>query len=421
LLRKCFPPSDVVDTLMVGMPVRDTCVVPIYKDEKSEKRGNSNQPRGYTFSSSSFKVDSWMLPYKRVTLPVFELIFDPVKCADAVTNQHASIFTPNGRVPLTPDQYYEATLRLQSSINVPLFDAIPKQSTKDDRHKNNPYFKRRETAKRRCQEWLDHFVSRHRSRSSEETNSVAAYRIWAPIAVDQKGDSWTDQVYRVRAVMEDEATSSVDGVAVIGWEHIDDTTKRRSLIKSIRSELRDAKGREEEEPTVAVLSTHSLSHVLDAASSGCSIVGSDLPGQWSRSHRAFIVDFTSWRSATTSFDKKARIESNHEGNVPGTILDENGCIDLSPPAADEVTAHAWFRDASALVEGCSCLTCTTHTRAYVYHLVCAKELLGEMLLFIHNLHRLLQFFRQVNRALREGEERSLVEHIESQLTGKEGM
>ena len=38
---------------------------------------------------------------------------------------------------------------------------------------------------------------------------------------------------------------------------------------------------------------------------------------------------------------------------------------------------------------CSCHCCRHHTRAYVHHLLRAKELLGEALLYAHNQHRLL--------------------------------
>jgi queuine tRNA-ribosyltransferase len=87
-------------------------------------------------------------------------------------------------------------------------------------------------------------------------------------------------------------------------------------------------------------------------------------------------------------------------------MDEDGCIDLTPPRSTSsgqdgvnggVSSHPWFRDDSPLVEGCACTTCRNHSRAYLYHLVCANELLSEMLLFVHNLHHLLLLVDAINQ------------------------
>jgi queuine tRNA-ribosyltransferase len=42
-------------------------------------------------------------------------------------------------------------------------------------------------------------------------------------------------------------------------------------------------------------------------------------------------------------------------------------------------------DAKPLDENCACLCCTRHNRAYLHHLFRAEEILGPMLLTIHNL------------------------------------
>lgn len=46
---------------------------------------------------------------------------------------------------------------------------------------------------------------------------------------------------------------------------------------------------------------------------------------------------------------------------------------------------------------CNCYTCTTYTRAYVHHLVMAKEILGMMLLTRHNLH----YYQELMAGMRE--------------------
>ncbi len=57
---------------------------------------------------------------------------------------------------------------------------------------------------------------------------------------------------------------------------------------------------------------------------------------------------------------------------------------------------AFARDASPIDETCDCYTCKTFTRAYLRHLIVAKELLAGTLLSIHNLRaliRLMEDFR----------------------------
>ncbi|KAI0135820.1 tRNA-guanine transglycosylase [Daldinia grandis] len=52
-----------------------------------------------------------------------------------------------------------------------------------------------------------------------------------------------------------------------------------------------------------------------------------------------------------------------------------------------------------LADGCECYACTRHHRAYLQHLLNAKEMLGWTLLQIHNYHILCEFFKGIRAAL----------------------
>jgi queuine tRNA-ribosyltransferase len=52
-------------------------------------------------------------------------------------------------------------------------------------------------------------------------------------------------------------------------------------------------------------------------------------------------------------------------------------------------------DPRPIDEACDCYTCQTFTRAYLRHLIVAKELLAGTLLSIHNLHALIQLVKDV--------------------------
>ena len=53
------------------------------------------------------------------------------------------------------------------------------------------------------------------------------------------------------------------------------------------------------------------------------------------------------------------------------------------------------RDQRPIDETCHCYTCQTFTRAYLRHLIIAKELLAGTLLSIHNLHALIQLVKDI--------------------------
>ena len=59
----------------------------------------------------------------------------------------------------------------------------------------------------------------------------------------------------------------------------------------------------------------------------------------------------------------------------------------------------YTRDFTPLDSECTCPTCQNHTRAYIRHLVKQDEMLGGILLSIHNLHYLLDLMRRAREAV----------------------
>ena len=52
--------------------------------------------------------------------------------------------------------------------------------------------------------------------------------------------------------------------------------------------------------------------------------------------------------------------------------------------------------------GCGCYCCTHFSRAYVRHLAQASEILGSVLLSMHNVHLLLTIVREMRAAIKAG-------------------
>lgn len=75
--------------------------------------------------------------------------------------------------------------------------------------------------------------------------------------------------------------------------------------------------------------------------------------------------------------------------------------DLIPLGIDMwQTSHA--ADISPLRSGCRCYACSNHHRAYLQHLLMAKEMLGWVLLQIHNHHVMDEFFAGVRESIGKG-------------------
>jgi queuine tRNA-ribosyltransferase len=62
----------------------------------------------------------------------------------------------------------------------------------------------------------------------------------------------------------------------------------------------------------------------------------------------------------------------------------------------------YAHDSRPIDEECSCYTCQNFSRAYLRHLIVAKEMLAATLLSIHNVHVLLELARSMRQAIIDG-------------------
>lgn len=61
----------------------------------------------------------------------------------------------------------------------------------------------------------------------------------------------------------------------------------------------------------------------------------------------------------------------------------------------------YIDDSSPIDEQCTCYTCQNYSRAYIRHLVVAKEMLAATLLSIHNIHILTQITNELREAIKQ--------------------
>ncbi len=63
----------------------------------------------------------------------------------------------------------------------------------------------------------------------------------------------------------------------------------------------------------------------------------------------------------------------------------------------------YARDERPISDHCTCFTCRNHSRAYIRHLIQAREMLAGTLISIHNIHTLLSLVRKMRQAIIEDE------------------
>lgn len=84
-------------------------------------------------------------------------------------------------------------------------------------------------------------------------------------------------------------------------------------------------------------------------------------------------------------------------------LDRCSTLLLCSPPPSPAACASHRLDNGPLVPGCTCFCCANHTRAYLHHLLHTHEMLGGVLLEMHNTHWWLGFFHAMRSAIQQGE------------------
>src|SRR3990170_2005973 len=90
---------------------------------------------------------------------------------------------------------------------------------------------------------------------------------------------------------------------------------------------------------------------------------------------------------------------------------------FSPEGRLNLMNATFARDERPVDETCDCYTCKTFTRAYVRHLIVAKELLAGTLISIHNLRALIRLMEKIRIYIADGSFESRVPELLNQWHG----
>lgn len=81
----------------------------------------------------------------------------------------------------------------------------------------------------------------------------------------------------------------------------------------------------------------------------------------------------------------------------------------------------YAEDFQPILADCECVTCQKHSRGYIHHLVTVQELLGPLLLTIHNNHHFMKFFKKVRESIANNALDSLTDLVSAQYKEHHGL
>lgn len=196
--------------------------------------------------------------------------------------------------------------------------------------------------------------------------------------------------------------SFISGIVLIGWHHKCKNDEEDQNLLEQYSKIVHSK-------TLKFIlpATNDLNQIIEAVKNGASMFGCDLPAKWARARKAFALTFTSTSQNRESLSSGEKYScTSVKIGVPSKNLDINGCMDLSDPC------YAW--DDSPIVQNSQCFS-AKYTRSYVHHLIQAKELLAEIILFGHNLHHMISLCKEFSNARVEGKIDEFCVFLQNQL------
>ncbi|KAI1263596.1 tRNA-guanine transglycosylase [Xylariaceae sp. FL1019] len=268
-----------------------------------------------------------------------------------------SVFTSTGFRNLTTETYREAVDSLKPDAVIPLADLSYVQTPTVSYSKKWTFVsnsKRQHRMIDRTEEWLAEFLQLGESEGEAGDRPSA---VFAPVLPIPYPTQW-----EYLHTMEKEHSAKLSGLAVYDVDVLPDLIHHRPLMSL---------------PRLSLNSTVSPQDILRQIQ-----LGIDL----------FAVEFLN------------------------TISDAGIALSFSFPAPQNTDGeikplgiNMWSQDhevsVTPLADGCQCHACTKHHRAYLHHLLEAKEMLGWTLLQIHNYHIMNKFFVGVRDSLKEGEDK----------------
>lgn len=256
------------------------------------------------------------------------------------------IETSGGRRTVSVEEFMQATGLLRPELVIPLADEIPVNKGRN-RHR---------AAVQTSLDWLD---------ACQELNSSDT-----PVCGVIVGGN--DEVLRRMSAAET-CKRNVQAVLVSDLGSCRDQVKRSALLDAVVSEIK---------PALLPRLVNGMGHpldVLDAVDRGIDGFVSPYPATVTKAGSALIFWISNENDGDSAGEREK--ERQHSGGV----------LHLREPR--------FATDFGPLMAGCDCFACKNYTRAYIHHLLNVREMLGDILLYLHNLQHYYRFFSEIRDSI----------------------
>ena len=143
---------------------------------------------------------------------------------------------------------------------------------------------------------------------------------------------------------------------------------------------------------------NSLRRILIALENGADLVESNIPFLLTTIGHALALDWDYVESIVIA--KNAACSEKDGADAKRRRISTT--LDLWDKGSFEKDKNALMGERSVNNTKCHCHACRNHTRAYIHHLLRAKELLSEVLLYNHNQAQLLEMLRRARMQAKQG-------------------
>ncbi|KAF1330361.1 Queuine trna-ribosyltransferase domain-containing protein, partial [Globisporangium splendens] len=259
-----------------------------------------------------------------------------------------AVETGAGRKMVTPEDYMHVAQMLEPDLILPLADEI------NCSFGNN----RQRAAIQSSLDWLDACIAQR------DANPKVVQHICGII-----GGGAEERLRRMSAV--ETCKRDVQAVLISGLDSCASLEQRNALIDAVVSEVTPSTLPRMLSGVGAPL------QVLDAVARGIDAFVSPYPAELTREGSALIF----WLEDSADDTP----ERNQERETSGSVL--------------HLREKRFERDFRPLLHGCDCFACKHYTRAYIHHLQNVREILGDILLYLHNMQQYYHFFRVIRREI----------------------
>jgi len=142
----------------------------------------------------------------------------------------------------------------------------------------------------------------------------------------------------------------------------------------------------------------SMRQLIGALRNGVDYIASNLPSAITALGHALVLEPLVRVSGPTPPSPSAKDNSPDAKKARGEDVDEGAVTFGRYGPALNLWDARHRKDERPLVSDCGCHACRHHSRAYIHHLLQAKELLAEVLLYAHNQHNVILLAKYANEA-----------------------